>query len=223
MPRDPSHPSIPSGFTLVELLVVITIISLLVALMLPVLSSARGTSHTIHCATKIRSMGMAYSLFAADYNDGIAPARVGAYRISARLTPRYTGGNHYGLQWERDLLCPSEPRTNFQQGHYAPSRWLTGASGTNDDARLMGSGTWWARKYFHRFSSLTGSPSQVILAADGERTLDQYFNDFTAASISYGRHREAAQFLYADQHVVLRRFGTIEDLEKLEGFNWLGP
>jgi prepilin-type N-terminal cleavage/methylation domain-containing protein/prepilin-type processing-associated H-X9-DG protein len=60
------------GFTLVELLVVIGIISLLLAIVTPSLSGAKGQAKTLQCTARLTAMGRAIMTF-ADENSGMLP------------------------------------------------------------------------------------------------------------------------------------------------------
>jgi prepilin-type N-terminal cleavage/methylation domain-containing protein/prepilin-type processing-associated H-X9-DG protein len=56
-----------SGFTLVELLVVIGIIALLIAILLPALAAARQAAKTVACASQLRTIGQALMSHAAEH------------------------------------------------------------------------------------------------------------------------------------------------------------
>jgi len=76
--RTTAHPA----FTLVELLVVLTIISLLAALLFPALASAKAKTHSVVCSSNLRQLGMAFMLYLDDNKDtfptGAAASPLGA-------------------------------------------------------------------------------------------------------------------------------------------------
>lgn len=67
-PRSPAT-ACPAGFTLVELLVVVGIISLLAALLFPVFLSARAKAREAVCLSNMHQIGSAVIEYAQDYDD----------------------------------------------------------------------------------------------------------------------------------------------------------
>jgi len=59
----------PTGFTLIELLTVIAIISVLMAVMIPVLSKAKEAGNRVACSSNLRSLSMAWQTYCSD-NEG---------------------------------------------------------------------------------------------------------------------------------------------------------
>ncbi len=57
-----------SGFTLIEMLVVVSIIVMLVAILLPSLSKARGQAAQTECGTKVRGFGTALQIYFSEWN-----------------------------------------------------------------------------------------------------------------------------------------------------------
>lgn len=70
--RLPQHHCTSAAFTLVELLVVISIIVLLIAILLPSLAKAREAAQRTRCAVNQRTTGQAMQIYATDYKGWIA-------------------------------------------------------------------------------------------------------------------------------------------------------
>jgi prepilin-type N-terminal cleavage/methylation domain-containing protein/prepilin-type processing-associated H-X9-DG protein len=84
----PADGSSPPGFTLVELLMVVGIVSLLVAILMPALAGARAAAHTAACANNIRQIGLATFTYASRHGGrlpilAVQPDGTGALPASA--------------------------------------------------------------------------------------------------------------------------------------------
>ena len=81
------------GFTLIELMVVISIIGLLMGLLLPALGSAMATARAKKCSTNQRGMGQGLASFAADFNgDFFIPGEVWRAAVQTPGGPQYIWG-----------------------------------------------------------------------------------------------------------------------------------
>lgn len=118
-PRTGSRPA----FTLVELLVVVSIIALLISILLPSLRKAREQAKQTVCASHLHSFGRGFFAYAADQND---------YLCSGSFDPDVANGRDGPVDrvgWVADLvnaklgfpatmLCPSNLATSNQKiGH----------------------------------------------------------------------------------------------------------
>lgn len=87
-----------SGFSLIELLVVIVIIGLLVAMLMPSLTSARKSARSVQCLSQLRQLSIAHESYADAANDQY-PDRSGS------LWP--TRLADHGLTLEL-IICPED-------------------------------------------------------------------------------------------------------------------
>ena len=128
------------GFTIVELLVVITIIGLLMALLIPAVNAARGRARQLQCTNNMRNLGQAMLQHAT--SKGFFPGRVdrlsplpnaAAITWAAKILPQVERNDYWDLlvdsndpnvlsnQYLKLMVCPSDapPGTNAPHLSYA--------------------------------------------------------------------------------------------------------
>lgn len=94
------HEPVRPGFTLVELLVVITIIGVLISLLLPAVQSAREAAHRMQCTNQIKQLGLALH----SYHD--------TYRS---FPPGWVDSGNFGWGWNAFLFPYLEQQTFFER------------------------------------------------------------------------------------------------------------
>jgi prepilin-type N-terminal cleavage/methylation domain-containing protein/prepilin-type processing-associated H-X9-DG protein len=76
-PRGLSRSGCRCGFTLVELLVVLGVITVLVGMLLPTLSAAKQSAQRVRCLSTLRQMGLAAHLYLNESHDHYLPVKWG--------------------------------------------------------------------------------------------------------------------------------------------------
>jgi prepilin-type N-terminal cleavage/methylation domain-containing protein len=88
-----------AGFTLVELLVVITIIGILIALLLPAVQAAREAARRMQCSNNMKQLGLACHNYMTAWNGCFPSVGRGAFRhgLFTRMLPYLEEENLHGL------------------------------------------------------------------------------------------------------------------------------
>ncbi|MBC7288436.1 MAG: prepilin-type N-terminal cleavage/methylation domain-containing protein [Armatimonadetes bacterium] len=95
-----------TAFTLVELLVVITIIAILAAILFPVFARTRERARSTSCQSNLRQLGTAFSIYRSDY-DGRMPFMV-YYNASNGLYYRWIHVLYPDVNNRQIFECPSK-------------------------------------------------------------------------------------------------------------------
>ncbi len=122
-----------SGFTLVELLVVIGIIALLISILIPTLGKAREAAQRTRCLANIRELGNAMRLYATRWKDLVPMGFMDQHQFSYFVNWRNANGTKptmMGLLALDKLLesgkafyCPSYVGDPFWEYNTPENRW----------------------------------------------------------------------------------------------------
>jgi len=212
-------------FTLVELLVVITVIAILVSLLLPALANSKGAAQAIACAGNQRQIGIGISNVIDDGPPILGPGYfppIDGYDSdslyfqwqllvaeSLRMTMPSSNASwrsQFDPAKARAFLCPSNPIPSSSQ---LGGQWAAGNNlsyGYNDWPLGSKVGPPNVQYYNNNWKlSKAQKPSSVLMTADsdGDGKYDYQINLATVGALIGGRHRKGANALFADGHVRL--------------------
>lgn len=95
------------GFTLVELLVVITVVAILIAMLLPSLKEARDTAKSASCLANVRSLALSAMAYGNDWKNSCVPQVIygQAFNYAPPASEKRVMGTHRWAYWA-DALYP---------------------------------------------------------------------------------------------------------------------
>jgi len=205
------------GFTLVELLVVVSIIALLLSILLPAVNRALGIARQVACKSNQKQIGLGFSIYHQDNN----------YVYPSADNPNLPGINPDGVMWKgrvhRALELPMDPISTLLPENFVESIWACPALvepniGNTDKGYQVANGnmcsTWGviadktdACAGTRAVHEITAGPANVMIMREN-RTVNNRGNDsfwlFPNNEDELelpGRHGDVQNILFADGHV----------------------
>ncbi|OGV47775.1 MAG: hypothetical protein A2017_07285 [Lentisphaerae bacterium GWF2_44_16] len=194
-------------FTLIELLIVISIIAILAGMLLPALKKAREQGYSILCKSNLKQVGTAFLNYSTDFNENTmyrnAPyvefwsgdyadrpwyellGLLGKYSqldYGVKIGTLRNKGNYYG----RNILCPAQKSMDYSYSDYMANQWFLGTISTSD-------------AYKNHSFKMMQAPTQIVLVTDNGK--EDTHSVTYASNIRSNHVGNTANFLFGDMHV----------------------
>lgn len=206
-------------FTLIELLIVISVIAILISVLLPALGKARQKAMTISCISNLSQIGKSWTMY-LDSQDGNTPLvldvmlsgvdayaswqdllyfQMGKYPIQKQKIAYYTVNDAMRtgniIDPRPPFGCPAQMvRNNGGLGHYHRSKYYGGGNGSR-----VGPASGWSYSV-----KRIRQPSKRMFVAEGLSTYNHRSDHLDYAHLDWVRHGGMrTNFLFLDFHVEL--------------------
>lgn len=187
------------GFSLVEVILAVTILCILIALLLPMFSKIRTASESAVCQANLRQLGAGALLFINDHNGELPHSQISNSVTNVRtpgireyVLPEYNSG--FNKDQDTVYTCPTLQKGPYPSGNdfhrnYSVNGHMFSESGLGEEERTYGTVSNMRDVLY---------PAQAVLYMDGRCT-----GSITSAGkgYSYGAYVRSAQWLHEDKMV----------------------
>jgi prepilin-type processing-associated H-X9-DG protein/prepilin-type N-terminal cleavage/methylation domain-containing protein len=221
------------AFTLMELLVVISVIALLLAILMPVLNKSRQGARAVACSARMRQIGLASVMYVQDHDGQFArsshsASACGCLRWGPAFMPYLGFGGYQGsttaawnAAFRKFYRCPSDRRQNLTWS-YGKNVWFELESAETGEALGTGKGpTYHAVTQVRRPGATVEFGELLSLGAEDHIMAHFWLMDTTIEAgmmatleIDTARHGGRANYVYVDGHVQAQAFDDTFDMKK---------
>jgi prepilin-type processing-associated H-X9-DG protein len=197
----PKHSRFGSGFTLTELLIMVTLIGVLFALLFPTFGSFRDKTLSAKCVGNLKSIGAAIGINISD-NGGkwlVMDQMYGSWDKTMR--------DRGILSSDKASFCPSCKPKSYELYRTYGATWMGNTAVPEDKSVLLYStNSQGTRTYYEVNTVAISQPSKFLIMADSYSTRNnggQYHivQGNTGMDEIHLRHNGRANVLFADGHV----------------------
>ena len=192
-----------TGFTLVELLIVIGIIAVLIAILLPALNKARDAARVLACLANVRQIEFGAMLYANNNKDWLPPGDNSPsgqdYNWPLAIAP-YVGGANSGssptgvVKWPAIYKCPNAAFPDLGTVHYSANAIVM-----PDVTRTYGGAVLYYLRQF-RLSQVRPA-GNIMMFFDGQQVGGKNYSTYYSAwQMNNGLSSQDSRILYAEEY-----------------------